>query len=568
VTIAFCLNLARRPDRRLRAKTCFKREGLTVIFVPGPDKLNTSEPKGWKSTGLRACTLAHRLGWRAGWRTGGDAVIIFEDDVILSADFRARLEALELPEDWEICYFGCVFHQMPTVLGGGLVRLNGTSWDAHGYMIRKPFAKFLDREYAKVSRATFQRPADRELANDTIMADYHGQFPAYGVWPPMAWQVEGLSNNENTFRGNYHPDGRQILYPEIVAELDAAHGIEPPVRVPRPARPKPPPAMVGGWPVPVVPPTQTKGEPAGAAPAASQIWPAVRPVLAPANDRGLLLAPFSAASEEMAYALVKSLRRHQPTLPVRVQGQGYLCGLDWRGLAEARCTRSVQPAGSPRQWMNKLTALLNSPFEETIFLDCDLVFAADPAGWFERLGTDDFTFFHDLLDSRTLPDVLRENFVNPHRIAEEFGVAATPVIAGSGHFFLRKTPRGHGLVERVLELLEETMEEGSGSLYRRMAGEGNIAASDELAASIVAVEKQIRLPKPVEGVRQPIGIFLPPFQGEEVFDFEAGEFSFLDSRNGFRMQPEAVHFCYRGKEHPGYRAFVHAMVQAGNPWAR
>jgi hypothetical protein len=34
------------------------------------------------------------------------------------------------------------------------------------------------------------------------------------------------------------------------------------------------------------------------------------------------------------------------------------------------------------------------------------------------------------------------------------------------------------------------------------------------------------------------------------------------------MQPEAVHFCYRGKEHPGYRAFVHAMVQAGNPWAR
>jgi hypothetical protein len=410
-------------------------------------------------------------------------VIVFEDDVVLCEGFKARLEALELPEDWKICYFGCVFHTMPEVLGEGVVRLTGTSWDAHGYMIRKPFAKFLDSQYGKVSRATFVRPVGRELANDTIMADYHGEFPAYGVWPPMAWQVEGLSNNENCVRGNYYPDGRPNLFEEIVAALDAAHGIETPVRAPRVVQPPPVRRMLDGGAskrVGQVPDFSPEGGTAGGAEREdygySRHWPLTRPVLDVTRERGLLLAPFSEESERMAYAMVKSLRRYQPWLPVRVQGQGYLCGLDWRGLAEVRCTRRVEAAGSPRQWMNKLTALLDSPFEETIFLDCDLVFTADPAGWFDRLGTDDFSFFHDWMDSRTLPDVLRENWVYPHR----------------------------------------------------MAGEGNIAASDELAASIVAVEQKIRLPEPVEG----------------------------------------VHFCFTGKNHPGYRAFVEAMVRTGNPWTR
>ena len=273
----FCLNLLWRPDRKLRANSEFRRAKLEVKLLSSPDAMDSVHRRGWKSTGLRACTLAHRLGWRAAWQARADAAIIFEDDVILGDDFRERLIGLALPDDWKICYFGCVFHHMPTVLGDGMVRLNGTSWDAHGYVIRKPFAKFIDREFAKVSRAIFHRPTDRELANDTIIADYHGQFPAHGVWPPMAWQAEGLSKNENNFRGNYHPDGRQILYPHLVAEMDAAHGIETPERIPRPAKPEVS-AMVGGWPAPAVL-RQKRMEEAGAPrppKVTSQVWPSER----------------------------------------------------------------------------------------------------------------------------------------------------------------------------------------------------------------------------------------------------------------------------------------------------
>ena len=42
---------------------------------------------------------------------------------------------------------------------------------------------------------------------------------AYAVWPPMAWQAEGLSNFEHSYRGNYHPDGRQRIYESAIAGL-------------------------------------------------------------------------------------------------------------------------------------------------------------------------------------------------------------------------------------------------------------------------------------------------------------------------------------------------------------
>lgn len=215
----FCLNLERRPDRRLRASSQFRKAGLNVTMIMAPDAILTTRAKGWKSIGLRACTLAHRLGWRAAWRTGSEAAVIFEDDVILGMDFKRRLAAVQLPDDWQVFYFGCVFHHPPADLGSGVVKIHGSTWDAHGYVIRKSFARFLDKEYARVSCATFQRPVDRELANDTIMADHHDRFPAYAAWPPMAWQVEGLSNNENCVRGNYLPDGRQRYLCEAIQHL-------------------------------------------------------------------------------------------------------------------------------------------------------------------------------------------------------------------------------------------------------------------------------------------------------------------------------------------------------------
>lgn len=260
----------------------------------------------------------------------------------------------------------------------------------------------------------------------------------------------------------------------------------------------------------------------------------------------------------MAYAAVRSLRLRNPGIPVQVLAQGYLCGLDWRGLASVKTVRAAEPHRSERMWFNKLAALEQSPFAETIFVDCDYYFAREPAWWFEHLGTDDFTFFNAPRSAAEIPDATFPNLVNVHRMKDHFGVKATPIVIGGGHFFLRKTPRGLSLLERVAEVMEEAMELGPTSLYHRMAGPGNVPASDELAASIVAVEQAVQLPVLPPGVRCPVGMFMSPHQREEVFDFPHGEASFHCMWAGNRLAPDAVHFAAHGKRHPAYQAWIAA----------
>lgn len=193
----FCLNLARRPDRRLHAWQQFRREGLKVEKVVAPDAMPVTESRGWRNKGARACAAAHRLAWRAARRAGAEGVIVFEDDVVLGSGFGKRLEALVLPEDWAVLYFGCVFRTPPEVFEPGLLRVRGPTWDMHGYMIRASLSREISRELAGVSLRRRKEGARKNTACDVILGEYHEKYPAYAVWPPMAWQVSGLSNNES-----------------------------------------------------------------------------------------------------------------------------------------------------------------------------------------------------------------------------------------------------------------------------------------------------------------------------------------------------------------------------------
>jgi Glycosyltransferase family 25 (LPS biosynthesis protein) len=220
---AWCLNLDRRPDRRLRAWDQFRRHRMKVTRVAGMDAAAVEEARGYGHKGHRACALGHRLAWRQARLAGSEAVIVFEDDVVLAPDFRARLEALDLPEDWEVFYFGCVFGQPgPEVLAGGLLKVTGPTWDMHAYAIRASLWPQVSRALGAMSR---RRRAGSSLpACDMVLATFHKKHAAYSVWPPMAWQVLGLSNNENGVRGSYGPDG----YPGLNAAT--AHLPRPCVR--------------------------------------------------------------------------------------------------------------------------------------------------------------------------------------------------------------------------------------------------------------------------------------------------------------------------------------------------
>ncbi len=629
-----CLNLARRPDRRIQAWQQFRREKLDVARIVAPDAMHVTEARGWRNKGARACAAAHRLAWREARRAGAEAVMVFEDDVVLCRGFRERLENLELPEDWAVVYFGCVFRTPPEIVtqglrpavpqsvpaagvGGGeeqaggtaerqpgraalprLLRVTGPTWDMHGYMIRRRVWEEMGRDLAKCSwrqrggesggnREAGQtgNPAGRkkeDTACDVILAEQHGRFPAYAVWPPMAWQVTGLSNNENSVRGNYRADGTQAIHRECIRHLPGREDEEAAAGRDR-AKER---SIIKRWgeapAEPILKRTEAvrsldvevrenqAGTPeaprpfevglAGAAPHQVLKRPAGASLQA---GRGILISPYSAESERMAYAAVRSLRLRNADLPVLVLAQDYLCGLDWRGLAQVKSVRAAEPHRSAYMWFNKLAALGQSPFAETVFVDCDFYFARDPSPWFDLLGTDDFTYFNCLRAAADIPDATFPNLANVRRMREEFGVAATPIVVGGGHFFLRAGSRGRGLLDRVGELMRDAMEIGPASLYHRMAGPGNVPASDELAASIAAVEQQIKLPVLSPGSPCPVGMFICPHQREEVFDFPHGEASFYCTWAGGRLAPDAVHFAAHSKQHTAYQNWISVCCDPG-----
>ena len=214
----------------------------------------------------------------------------------------------------------------------------------------------------------------------------------------MAWQVEGLSNNENWVRGNYYADGRPIVFEEIVRERDAVHGLETPVRVPR---------VVKGQPGRRMPnPEGRQGNSGGraefspeAAAAEQELYDydpfllPVRPMLDSAKERGVCCWPrFPQSRSGWRMPLMDSLRRNGCGMPVRVLAQDYGAGLAWRGLAETRLARGCYGGKDDLRWLNKLQAIAETPFAETIFLDADMVAAGDISSWFDDLGADDFSF--------------------------------------------------------------------------------------------------------------------------------------------------------------------------------
>jgi GR25 family glycosyltransferase involved in LPS biosynthesis len=220
-----CLNLDRRPDRRLRAWEQFTREGLRVERVSAPDAAEMSRVsrRRYEKVGPRACAVGHRIAWREACRRGASAVLVFEDDVILADGFYSKLESwlTSVPQDWRLLYLGGVFRDPPTLISPGLLRVTGRTWDMHAYAVHAEAIPLLNRAVAPLSRARIRgtSPSSVPQALDTVIPLLHQDLPTYAPWPPLAWQPLGLSNNEIARRGNYRADGQQNLLREAVSHL-------------------------------------------------------------------------------------------------------------------------------------------------------------------------------------------------------------------------------------------------------------------------------------------------------------------------------------------------------------
>ena len=197
------LNLARREDRRAEAECQFARQGLTVERVPAANGRLARNVRGYASAGAYGCALSHRLLMRRAVQERAGAVLVFEDDVILDPDFRRLAEALPLPEDWGILYFGCQHIAPPVPVSAGVLRVTRANC-THAYAVRGIHAPRVREMMAQRKTAGPRQPCDVQLA---YLAD---EVPTYAVWPNLAWQATAMSDISGGIRTIYREDGSQI----------------------------------------------------------------------------------------------------------------------------------------------------------------------------------------------------------------------------------------------------------------------------------------------------------------------------------------------------------------------
>ncbi len=205
------ISLESRTDRRERFLPRFAAANLDAEWFKGVDANSLrGDPRGFLDVRKRSLALGKRLILREAERRNAEAVLIFEDDAVFHPEFLDRVEALTMPDDWSIFYFGCQHIETPEAVAPGLFRVS-RALDGHAFAVR--------RNYYAVVRASMRGGAKGtvgELHSDVLLSSLHGIIPTYAAHPNLAWQAVEYSDLTDTCYSNYFSDGSQCWFRHLL----------------------------------------------------------------------------------------------------------------------------------------------------------------------------------------------------------------------------------------------------------------------------------------------------------------------------------------------------------------
>ena len=148
-----CINLDRRPERWKRMESRFSEVNLwPVERFAAVDGATVQIPEGWpESPGAYGCLQSHLevvLQARAMKR---ESVLIMEDDILFDERFREKFREriCNLPENWDMLFFGCLHCDQPTPVANGIGKLRG-SFSTFMYGIRHTvYDAFIPAEFPR-----------------------------------------------------------------------------------------------------------------------------------------------------------------------------------------------------------------------------------------------------------------------------------------------------------------------------------------------------------------------------------------------------------------------------------
>lgn len=106
---AYCLNLRKSTDRKIKMEAQFEREGLEVQFIEAVDaRVENPELETEIYIGDWGNLMSHRKVWEDMIENDHKMALVFEDQAKLVTNFSQKLNEIKLPEKWDVIYLGAL----------------------------------------------------------------------------------------------------------------------------------------------------------------------------------------------------------------------------------------------------------------------------------------------------------------------------------------------------------------------------------------------------------------------------------------------------------------------------
>jgi len=192
---AYCINLLKRPEKKILAQEQFDKIGLSVEFIEAVDgtDLPTNEYgliggyQGLNQTIINILNDAIENNY--------SGIRIIEDDIVFDDDFNSIFieNAQYIPENFSVLYFGCKSHLYSTPNIGGRIHYVHSAHLGHDFIIKKEMFEPLKAELAKM-----EAPSDvclRYIYTKTLGESGEHTFKACCFKRGISSQREGYSDN-------------------------------------------------------------------------------------------------------------------------------------------------------------------------------------------------------------------------------------------------------------------------------------------------------------------------------------------------------------------------------------
>ncbi|MCZ7372422.1 MAG: glycosyltransferase family 25 protein [Candidatus Methanoperedens sp.] len=180
----FVIHLPERKDRAKSMKVELSKIGWEYSLFPAIDGSLQNPVTQRMSGGRLGCLLSHLALLNIARDSGFGGIAVFEDDVECSASFDDDFNMYHsnIPDDWDMIYFGVNHIIPPTSVAEGVCRIT-RGYTSHAYIIRDTL---YDRAVELLGNE--QHPVD------VYYSMLHSEINAYCFSPPLIWQRDGISD--------------------------------------------------------------------------------------------------------------------------------------------------------------------------------------------------------------------------------------------------------------------------------------------------------------------------------------------------------------------------------------